>query len=57
MCKRTVGAKQIAALLGDVSMQDILSLDQKVRTVLSTSLDFKIVINYFSKILKDIDSI
>ena len=57
MCKRTVGAKQIAALLGDLSMQDILSLDQKVRTVLGTSLDLKFVINYFSKILEDIDSI
>lgn len=57
MCKRTVGAKQIAALLGDLSMQDILRLDQKVRTVLGTSLDFKFVINYFSKILEDIDSI
>ena len=54
MCKKIVGANEIEALLGDLSMQDILSLDQKVRRVLGTELDFKFVIDYFSKIFEDI---
>ena len=54
LCKRTIGTEPMRDFLKAISIKDIYEIDEKVRKVLGTQVDFTFVIDYFKAIFEDL---